>query len=586
MNASDTMPLQSLLWPGVAPGASPPGATAHIDPTTLADLGIAELARSAPRRHVATISAILSSPPVDPETISYRQEIFADLLAAPALVSSLEVLLPRLVDLGRLTAPEWREQTPLHQVIWRLGQLELLVDCAQALREALGGDDLHLRSRGLLALHDRIVALQADPTFAHLVAELPRVRAEAERVASVTIGVNLDHLLRPVGATLLSINAERFAGESFLARLLGRRDPIREGTTSGYERTPPKRGIGPLHVMPESVPGLADRPQPMMHPLFRDLSDILAATARTIAEALGQYGRLQGRFLADLEPEFAFYLSAVRLIERLQAAGLPTCQPQLAPASERTSRIEGLYNPLLALRYLDGGAGRAEEIVLNDATLDAQGRVVILTGPNRGGKTTYVQAIGLAHIMAQSGLPVPAMAATLSPVDGIYSHFPAGERLDLETGRLGEEAARLATIFEQATPYSLVLLNESLASTSPGESLYLARDVVRALRLLGARAIYATHLHDLAANLEAINAEVPGDSPVVSFVARAEPLPEGEYGEVRPTFRITPGPPLGTSYARQIASRYGISYERLAATLSRRGHGHQNREGDGGHRRG
>jgi len=566
MATSGVPPVSSLLWPGAAPGAPPARRTAHLEPAALEDLGIEDVAAAAPRRHIASIVAVLSNPPIDAETITYRQEIVADLIAAPNLVSALDALLPRLVDLGRLTAPEWRDQTPLHQVIWRLGQLELMVDCVQALSEALGRGEVHLRSHGFATLRDQIAAIQADTTFAHMVGELPRLRAEADRVGSVTIGVNLDHLLRPVGATLLSINSERFEGESLLARLLGRRD-----LTRGQAQV--VHGIGPLHTMPDRVPGLTDKPHPLMHPLFRDLSDTLASTARSIADALGRYSRLQGVVLANLAPEFAFYLSAVGLVERLRAAGLPTCRPQLAPADERVSRFEGLYNPLLALRCLEPSRrreGSPERIIPNDAALGPAGRVVILTGPNRGGKTTFTQAVGLAHILAQSGIPVPAASATLSPVDGIYTHFPAAERLDLETGRLGEEAARLAGIFQRATPYSLVLLNESLASTSPGESLYLARDVVRALRLLGARAIYATHLHDLATDLDAINAGVPGDSPVVSLVAHAEPVPGGGEGAVRPTFRITPGPPLGTSYARQIAAYYGISYEKLAAALSLR----------------
>jgi len=553
------MPAVSLLWPDAPPGEPPGRPTARIDAAALADLGVADLVHGAPRRHVSTVINVLSNPPIDPDTIAYRHEIITDLLAAPSLVAAIEALLPRLVDLGRLSAPEWRDQTPLHQVIWRLGQLELLVDCVQALGEALNHPGVNLRARGLIFLRDHLAAVARDPSYAHLVEELPRLRAEAERIGSVTIGVNLDHLLRPVGATILSINDTRFAGESLLARLLGRQDP--------------ERGIGPLHTVPNSVPGLTDRPQPLLHPLFRDLSDILSATARSIADALGQFSRLQGGFLADLEPEFAFYLSGVRLVERLRAAGLPTCHPRLAPADERLTRLDGLYNPLLALRCIEGASQRdgcAEAIVTNDTALDAQGRIAILTGPNRGGKTTYTQAIGLAHAMAQSGWPVPATSAALSPVDGIYTHFPVAERLDMEAGRLGEEAGRLAGIFQRATRRSLVLLNESLASTSPGESLYLARDVVRALRLLGARAIYATHLHELAANLDAINAEVPGDSPVVSLVARAEALPAQEGDGVRPTFRITPGPPLGTSYARQIASYYGISYDKLAAALSHR----------------
>ena len=73
--------------------------------------------------------------------------------------------------------------------------------------------------------------------------------------------------------------------------------------------------------------------------------------------------------------------------------------------------------------------------------------------------------------------------------------------------------------FAQGTRYSLILLNESLASTNPGESLYIAQDIVRILRRLGARAIFATYLHELATNVEALNASTDGESHIVSLVA-------------------------------------------------------------------
>ena len=112
------------------------------------------------------------------------------------------------------------------------------------------------------------------------------------------------------------------------------------------------------------------------------------------------------------------------------------------------------------------------------------------------------------------------------------------------------------------------MLNESLSSTSPGESLYLARDIVQALKLFGVRAIFATHLHELASDLETLNAAAPGDSRVVSLVAGVK-MEAGETDDsndqVHPTYVIKPGPPRGLSYARGIAVRYGISFEQLQA---------------------
>jgi len=161
---------------------------------------------------------------------------------------------------------------------------------------------------------------------------------------------------------------------------------------------------------------------------------------------------------------------ALRLIEHLRACGLAVCRPQPAPADERICRLRGLVNLNLALQLAPTGRPRAlqDEVVGNDADFGATGRIFILTGPNRGGKTTWTQALGLAQILLQAGLFLPAQRADISPVDGLFTHFAAGERPLQASGRLGGEAHRLAAIFRHATRHSLLLFHESLASTSAG----------------------------------------------------------------------------------------------------------------------
>jgi DNA mismatch repair ATPase MutS len=189
-----------------------------------------------------------------------------------------------------------------------------------------------------------------------------------------------------------------------------------------------------------------------------------------------------------------------------------------------------------------------------------------------------MQAVGLAQVLAQAGLFVPARSARITPVDGIYTHFPAKEHLELDTGRLGEEAQRLRDLFATATADSLILLNESLSTTSHGESLVLARDVLRALSLLGCRAIFTTHLHELARETDRLNGENPGQGRIASLVSLVEEadgggrsVPEEPSRPVRRTFRIRPGTPAGYSYAREIAAKHGVSYPQLAELLRKRG---------------
>jgi DNA mismatch repair ATPase MutS len=206
-----------------------------------------------------------------------------------------------------------------------------------------------------------------------------------------------------------------------------------------------------------------------------------------------------------LRDDLAFYLAAVQLMERLRSRGLPVCRPEIAPMTERVCELHEAYNLTLALHQM-AHADDTARIVTNDVHLGDDGRICILTGPNQGGKTTYTQMVGICQILAQAGLWVPAARARISPVDNIYTHFPVEEQVAKGTGRFGDEAQRLSLIFARGTRHSLVLLNESLASTNAGESLYIAQDIVRVLRRLGARAIFATHLHELAADLAALRA--------------------------------------------------------------------------------
>lgn len=557
----------SLLWP---PDLESAPSAPRLTPAAAVDLGLATTVEALASRHgyAPHIRDTLVALCGDPAVIRYRQDILDDLLANPRLAGQLADLLPRLFALDSFAFSARPDQSPLYEVVWRIGQLETYVDVVRGLNGVFAPPRADLRSEGLLRLRDLTAAIAAEPAFKHLVEALPALVAQVRGISSITIGVNLDDQLRPAAATLLAVNNRQFRGpeSSLLYTLFGR-----EPSGAGWE------GLAPLHGIPPEArsanqPHGAEMNNPLLYPLLRDLSEVLKRTSQPVANALRRFVQVNILLLTGFSGELAFYLGAARLAADLRAAGLPVCRPEIAPAEERTCIVEGAYNVNLALRQMKGTTGGTdlrESVVTNDVVFDADGRIFVLTGPNRGGKTTYTQAVGLIQVLAQAGLFVPGRRARLSPVDGIFTHFPAEERPASEAGRLGEEAQRLSEIFTAATRHSLILLNESLASTSPGESLYLARDIVRILRRLGARAIFATHLHDLAAGVDTLNAGTPGDSTVISMVSLA--TESNGSGEAQRTYRIVPGPPRGHSYAHEIAARYGISYEQLEQLLRGRG---------------
>ena len=159
--------------------------------------------------------------------------------------------------------------------------------------------------------------------------------------------------------------------------------------------------------------------------------------------------------------------------------------------------------------------------------------------------------------MAQLGMLFPAESAKLSACDAIFTHFPTGADDTIDKGRLGEECERLGYIFENVTKRSLVLLDESLSSTGSFEASYIASEVIAGLASVGCRCLFSTHLHELASGIDEINekARAAGGSAVDTLVAGIE--------EGRRSFKIVRAKPDGKSYARDIAEKYGLSYDMI-----------------------
>ncbi len=525
------IPLVSLLWPEGRPQGDQGGASWE------GDLGLGDLsaALTAGTRYSGHVKQVLTTLIQDPAVIEWRQAVLADFLNNPALVEAAGELLPRLAHLQTGNAMLGRRQRNLLlDTADHLAELEAFVAIVQDLQAILS--KAQLESAALRQLATAMGRLVDEPDFQTLRDELPGLRQPLEQVRSLTVGINLDLELKPISAVLLAINGMKFSGKvSWLERVLGADDALMEEV-----------GLARLHGVPD------DPNQRPLSQLFQDMDQLLTQVAQPISKALGRYARTGSGVLVYLEYELAYFTAAARMIREMEERGVVFCRPMIAGAAERVCAIEGLVNVGLALRK--------QAVVANDVLLGDEGRIAVLTGPNSGGKTTYLRSVGLAQVMFQAGLYVPARTARMSPVDRILTHFQALETR--QDGRLAEEAGRLRKIFEQATATSLVLLNETFSSTSSGEAVYLAHDVLAGLRAIGARVIYATHLNELAERLDEIMAAAEGDCVLFSLVAGVE---MGAEGEAKPTYRIQRGEPLGRSYAREIARRHGISLEQILA---------------------
>ncbi len=514
----------------------------------------------------------------DKEIISYRRDVFEDFLRFPELRDSLTALLLKLKDLREIERfQKDTEASYLWQLVNRLREMDSYIDCITSIKDIL--ENIPITSQGLKDLRARVQAIYSDSGFPELKKDIEETMSKARTLRSITLGVNLDNMLRPQSVGVISLNDKSFTDSGLIRRFMNfasNQSELNHGTdVSGFTSFHPANpstvsfGLGKavigaqndtLRFENSSLTG-AD---PMSDALKKVVTDILKRTVNNIKSVLHKYTNVSGYSFVTLMPQIVFYIRFAELCDKIIAKGLPLTKAEITPKENRSCDIKGIYNVKLAIKAINGGDS---DIVLNDFKFDESARIYILTGPNRGGKTTITQAVGLAYLLAQNGIYVPAESATISPCDNIYTHFPADENETVDLGRLGEESKRLSEIFSSATKHSLLLLNESLATTNVAEGLYIAKDVVKSMRYLGVCSVFNTHMHELARSLEEVNSATEGDSKVESMVTGVE---NGQR-----SFKIFIAPPQGVSYAKDIAVKYGVTFDSIKRNIDMRETSHE-----------
>lgn len=517
-----------------------------------------------------SIKQLLTKISDDEEVIKYRCDVFDDFLRFPKLREDLTALIEKLADLREIERfQKDSEASSLWQLINRLREIGCYVDCITQIKTTL--ETIDVKSQGLLTLKENVTSIYNESGFPDLKKDIQDTLAKAQKFRSITLGVNLDALLRPKTVGVISLNDKPFTDSGILKRFTNfanKSSELHHGNdVSGFISFHPANpsttsfGIGQFVTgaqqdVNQTFTSELTGADPLSEALKKVVTDILRRTVNDIKSMLNKYININGYSFVALMPEIIFYIRFAELCDKIMQKNLPLCKAQIAPIEERSCHIEDLYNIKLAVKNVDGDN---IDIVTNEFVFDDDKRIYILTGPNRGGKTTITQAVGLAFLLAQNGIYVPASSMIFSPCDNIFTHFPADENDTVDLGRLGEESKRLSEIFESATQYSLLLLNESLATTNVAEGLYIAKDVVKAMRYLGTRAVFNTHMHDLARNLDKVNSEVEGDSRIESMVTGVE---NGNR-----SFKVFIAPPQGVSYARDIAQKYGVTFEKIKSEI-------------------
>lgn len=273
----------------------------------------------------------------------------------------------------------------------------------------------------------------------------------------------------------------------------------------------------------------------------RALSDLKDRGLNLVANALAQSADHINSFFKMLRVELAFYIGCLNLHDTLVEMGEPVAFPEPEPADTRRCAFRGLYDACLALTMNQKAVG-------NDANADNKD-MVIVTGANQGGKSTFLRSIGVAQMMMQCGIFVPAASFSANLCDGLFTHYKREEDADMQSGKLDEELGRMNDIVDRIKPNGMILFNESFAATNEREGSEIARQITCALVEKRIKVFFVTHLYEFPRWFH------DGRKENTLFL-RAERKAGG-----RRTFKIIQGTPMQTSFGEDL-------YHRIFGTIS------------------
>ena len=444
--------------------------------------------------------AVLSGIYIDVNTILYRQDILSDSLNNASIIKEMyKISVEAIESRNKSYWSEFNLRFPSTILQNADGLMQMFVELLQQLRIIADNHSNKFHSEGFTALFAMLKKELDDEYFAKVKSHLQELKLKDGILLSAGLGK---------GNTCTQWILHRFLvkKQCWFWRLF-----------------PKKSSISPINIKHGDDIGM------------RILSEFKGEGVNLVANALAQSTDHIHSFFSMLQTELAFYVGCLNLHEQLVRTGEPTSFPSPLAKEQRKHSFKELYDACLALTLGKRTVGNATNA--DDKTL------VLITGANQGGKSTYLRSIGLSQLMMQCGMFVPAETFEANMCDSLITHFRREEDTTMKSGKLDEELGRMNAIIDHLTPNSIILFNESFAATNEREGSEIARQIVNALLEKRIQVFFVTHLYDFANSIYV--RKLPN---VISL--RAE-----RQADTSRTFRLIEAAPLKTSYGQDLYNR-------------------------------
>lgn len=514
--ADPTAQFQSILFEQV----DGPAPDELIEaPDFFADLHLDDVVRAVTA--APELARIFYQPLRDPGGITYRHDVFRDLENATILEAvrsfcgKMETVLRRLDHASKARYPSDHDR-------WVLSSAEAYSAAVGELNESLR--EARPLSAALGGFRDFLAGYVKKGAFETLLADTGRVKTTVQGVT---------YRLRIHGPKVTITRSRRepdYGAEVRKTFAKFRQDGAHKEYDWRFDQ-----GSDMNHVEAAILDRVA-----RLHPdVFASLHDYAESHRAFLDPTIARFDR-----------EARFYLAWLDFIERVRrGTSLRFCYPEVS-AGSRTIEACRIFDLALAASLI----GEGRRLVPNDIELREGERIVVVSGPNQGGKTTFARAVGQLHHLARIGVPIPGERVSLPLVDRIFTHFERQERVEDLSSKLEDDLRRIHAILEQATSDSLVVLNESFTSTTVDDQLFIGQQVMRQIVERGPLCIMVTFLDELARL----------DPAIVSMVGTVDP---NDFA--RRTFEIVRRPPDGLAYALAIAEKHRLTYPAVKARLER-----------------